>query len=321
MSCKRPGPGPRPSPGRARDEQPDDFPPEVTMQLQQQLDQLNQQMKQLEDKLDDLEIERQAGPIEQASSPFTGGAGRQSHCSPMRSATASARRSSSPADRPLLQHRPAGQGPRAAWRSERSTIPTSAPSPGRRLCGRDESISSWATISPPPRSGKTGRSPGSASTAAAGSLAASIVAHARRSRPGDERVRRPAVDFDPAGELGVRPGDVQLEAGMPDDAAAHFTQALTLAPDLGVRPIAAYYLEKIGKPVPPLKRGTAAAVDDKSATKPPVSPVIPGQGPTEPPPPAVGTPNPPAAVTPTEPKDVAKTTTPTPPAANVPTPK
>ena len=41
-----------------------------------------------------------------------------------------------------------------------------------------------------------------------------------------------------------------LEAGMPEDAATHFTQALTLAPDLGVRAIATYYLEKIGKPVP-----------------------------------------------------------------------
>jgi tetratricopeptide (TPR) repeat protein len=112
-----------------------------------------------------------------------------------------------------------------------------------------------------------------------------------------------------------------LEAGMPEDAATHFTQALTLAPDLGVRPIAAYYLEKLGKPVPPLKRGTAAAVDDKSATKPPVSPIIPAQGPTEPTPPSVTTPNAPEAVTPAAPKDVAKTTNPTPAAANVPTPK
>jgi tetratricopeptide (TPR) repeat protein len=43
----------------------------------------------------------------------------------------------------------------------------------------------------------------------------------------------------------------QLEGGMPDAAAEHFTKALTLEPDLSVRPIAAYYLQKIGKPVPP----------------------------------------------------------------------
>jgi tetratricopeptide (TPR) repeat protein len=54
----------------------------------------------------------------------------------------------------------------------------------------------------------------------------------------------------------------QLEAGMPDEAAKHFTTALTLEPDLAVRPIAAYYLEQIGKPVPPARnpRGKATAV-------------------------------------------------------------
>ena len=47
----------------------------------------------------------------------------------------------------------------------------------------------------------------------------------------------------------------QLEAGLPDAAAEHFTKSLTLAPNLTVRPIAAYYLEKMGKPVPPRRRG------------------------------------------------------------------
>ena len=46
-------------------------------------------------------------------------------------------------------------------------------------------------------------------------------------------------------------GMCQLEAGMPIEAAESLTTALTLAPGLGVRPIAAYYLEKMGKPVPP----------------------------------------------------------------------
>jgi tetratricopeptide (TPR) repeat protein len=50
----------------------------------------------------------------------------------------------------------------------------------------------------------------------------------------------------------------QLEGGLPDAASEHFTKALTLDPDLSVRPIAAYYLEKLGKPVPPA-RGTAGA--------------------------------------------------------------
>ncbi len=45
-----------------------------------------------------------------------------------------------------------------------------------------------------------------------------------------------------------------LEGGQPTDAADHFTKALTLEPDLTLRPIAAYYLEKLGKPVPPSAR-------------------------------------------------------------------
>jgi tetratricopeptide (TPR) repeat protein len=42
-----------------------------------------------------------------------------------------------------------------------------------------------------------------------------------------------------------------LEWGHPDLAAAPLTRALTLAPDFPLRPVAAYYLEKLGKPVPP----------------------------------------------------------------------
>ena len=46
-------------------------------------------------------------------------------------------------------------------------------------------------------------------------------------------------------------GLCRLEAGTPDLAAEHFTQSLTLAPNAPIRPIAAYYLEKLGKAVPP----------------------------------------------------------------------
>ncbi len=50
----------------------------------------------------------------------------------------------------------------------------------------------------------------------------------------------------------------QLEGGLPDGAAEHFTKALTLEPDLTMRPIAAYYLQKLGKPVPPKSSGAEA---------------------------------------------------------------
>ena len=54
------------------------------------------------------------------------------------------------------------------------------------------------------------------------------------------------------------------KAGQPTDAADHFTKALTLEPDLTLRPIAAYYLEKLGKPVPPRREsaGGKAPVED-----------------------------------------------------------
>ena len=45
-----------------------------------------------------------------------------------------------------------------------------------------------------------------------------------------------------------------LESGSPDGAAEYFTRALKLVPDLTVRPIIAYYLEKLGKPVPELPK-------------------------------------------------------------------
>ena len=43
-----------------------------------------------------------------------------------------------------------------------------------------------------------------------------------------------------------------LESGSPDHAAEFFTHVLKLVPDIAVRPIIAYYLEKMGKPVPEL---------------------------------------------------------------------
>ncbi len=54
----------------------------------------------------------------------------------------------------------------------------------------------------------------------------------------------------------------RLEAGTPGLAAEPFTEALKLTPNLSTRPVVAYYLEKLGKPVPP-----ALASDDNSPPK------------------------------------------------------
>lgn len=48
-------------------------------------------------------------------------------------------------------------------------------------------------------------------------------------------------------------GLARLEGGTPELASDHFTRALVLMPDLNLRPLIAYYLEKLGKPVPPTK--------------------------------------------------------------------
>ena len=51
-----------------------------------------------------------------------------------------------------------------------------------------------------------------------------------------------------------------LESGQsPELVAEHLTRALTLTSDLPFRPIIAYYLQKLGKPVPPLSPSAATA--------------------------------------------------------------
>jgi hypothetical protein len=61
----------------------------------------------------------------------------------------------------------------------------------------------------------------------------------------------------------------RLESGLPDLAAERFTKVLTLAPTLAVRPIVAYYLEKLGKPVSPANvEEPKPAQAEKSKTAP-----------------------------------------------------
>src|SRR6185503_20068265 len=68
-----------------------------------------------------------------------------------------------------------------------------------------------------------------------------------------------------------------LESGIPDSttehpegAAAHFTKALSIYPEIANRPIIAYYLEMMGKPVPPTtaekEKAQAASVAKKVTT-------------------------------------------------------
>ena len=68
-------------------------------------------------------------------------------------------------------------------------------------------------------------------------------------------------------ELGL----VALEGGLPPDLVAeHFESALKLEPNLTVRPVIAYYLEKLGKAVPPPR--TASPPSTKAPVTPTPSP-------------------------------------------------
>ena len=75
----------------------------------------------------------------------------------------------------------------------------------------------------------------------------------RRARRLDPDVPGAAREGRPAGRSGSSSWPwPRLEGGLPPDLAAdHFQTALKLEPDLTVRPLIAYYLEKLGKPVPP----------------------------------------------------------------------
>ena len=303
--------------------QTEDFPPEAKVQLQQQLEQLNQQMKLLEDKLADLEIERQAGPIEQAQFALSnGGAGKAI------SLLADAERNNvSPAvvkPRLIDLYCNTGQPDKALELLAVGAIddPNLGSEPGSAALRQGRvyyllgnylsTVSLWKDRAiPRVRYDRSNRV----------LTASSSLTHGEAVQATNVFLTLPATlnqqaswEFDLA--------MCNLEAGMPEDAAAHFTQALTLAPDLGVRPIVAYYLEKLGKPVPPLKRGAASAADDKSAPKPAVNPIIPPLAPTGQPVPPVNAPNASAAVQPAAaPNEVAKSTHPTPAAANEPAPK
>ncbi len=63
-------------------------------------------------------------------------------------------------------------------------------------------------------------------------------------------------------------GMASLEAGHPvDETASHLTNALKLAPRLTVRPVIAYYLKKLGRPVPELPSDASKAEPAKADTK------------------------------------------------------
>ena len=293
--------------------QTEDFEPQVRMELQRQLDQLNQQMKLLEDKLADLEIERQAGPIEQAQFALSqGGAGRAI------ALFADAERNNvSPAvvkPRLVDLYCNTGQPDKALELLAVGAIddPNLGSEPGSAALRQGRvyyllgnylsAVSLWKDRAiPRVRHDRSNRALAASSSLTRGeAVQATNLFLALPSTLNQQA----SWEFDLA--------MCNLEAGLPDDAATHFTQALTLAPDLSVRPIAAYYLEKLGKPVPALKSNSATTNIDAAAPKPPINPLVPGIGPTEQPVLLIRKPNAAASAQPPAPDQGARATTPPP---------
>jgi tetratricopeptide (TPR) repeat protein len=230
----------------------DDFLPDAHARLERELAELNQWYEATKEKLDDLQIERQAGPIEQAAFALNQGATNRAI-----ELLADAERSSVSL---------------AVVKPRLVDLYSNSGQPDKAL----ELLAVGAIDDP-----NLGSEPGMAALrqgrvyfllgnyfSAATLWRDRAVPRVRFERShsvlfaGQGLVRGEAVRAT-SGFLGI-PGTIsqqavweydlamcQLEAGSPDDAAEHFTKSLTLFPELQFRPIAAYYLERMGKPVPP----------------------------------------------------------------------
>jgi tetratricopeptide (TPR) repeat protein len=240
--------------------QPNDLPDGMRNQIQQQSDQLSNQMKQLDDQLVDLELERQAGQLDQAAFALSnGGAGKAI------AMFADMERSNvSPAvvkPRLIDLYCNTGQPDKALELLSVGAIddPNLGAEPGSGalrqgrvyfLLGNYISASTlWRERAIPRiRYERSNRVIG----------AGTILSRGQAMQAVDTLLTLPGTLSQQASwEYDLAMCD--LEAGLPDEAATHFTKALNLAPDIAVRPIAAYYLEKMSKPVPaPSRRAIAA---------------------------------------------------------------
>jgi len=247
--------------------QPEDFVPEARARLDQDLAKLNQWYDSTKEKLDDLAIERQAGPLEQASFALNQGA------------TGWAIEQLADAERSSVSL--------AVVKPRLIDVYCNTGQPDKAL----ELLAVGAIDDP-----NLGAEPGTAAWRQGlvyfllGNYPSAATLWKDRAIPKVRYDRSQKVLF--AGQSLVRgdairstsgflslPGTIslqasweydvamcQLEAGSPDDAADHFTKALTLLPELPVRPIAVYYLEKMGKPVPPPPKSTTRSAGSAAAT-------------------------------------------------------
>ncbi|MBV8610706.1 MAG: hypothetical protein JO034_25025, partial [Singulisphaera sp.] len=237
-----------------------DVPPELVAQYHLQLDQLNERIRKIEDHLIDLQTERQAGPIEKATAARNLGAPGMA----IAELEEANRGYMSPnVVKPLLVdlYCMTGQPDRAP-----ELLNTGAPEdpnletePGMSSLRQGQiylllgnyplAVDLWRRAIPKLRLERCGRAFSMAQILRRGELVAatdlnfSILTLIKR---------QATWLFD----LGL----CQLEAGMPEEAAESFTSALKLAPEIPVRPIIAYYLEHLGRPVSELPKKAEQAL-------------------------------------------------------------
>jgi len=262
---------------------PDDLPPEARAQLQQQLDLLNQDAKKLDAELAKLAIEQSAGPVDQSSFALAqGGVGTA-----IAQLADAERQSLSPAvvkPRLVDLYCSTGQPDKALELLSVGAIddPNLGAEPGSGalrqgrvyfLLGNYVSAATlWQDRAIPRlRVDRTQKVLKGAANLTRGEAIASTSNYLAIPASLSEQA---TWEFDLA--------MCQLEAGTPDEAAVHFTRALTLVPGLAVRPIAAYYLGKIGKPVPPPSPSDPASTNPVATPSPvTVNPGMPAPGATE----------------------------------------
>ncbi len=272
-------------------------------QYRQQLEQLNQRVKQVEDKLMDLQVERQAGPIEKAMAARNQGApglaigeleeANRGNMSPM-------------IVKPQLVDLfcLTGQPDRAVelLSTGASEDPNLGTEPGASFMRQGEVyflLGNYVTAAhlwqeraiPRLRYDRSMRALTMGQLLSRGELTAAT--NSNLLLPGLVN-RQASWEFELALCL--------LESGSPEGAADHFTRALKLVPELAVRPIIAYYLEKLGKPVPELPKKTDLPKSRAEAGAPANS-LLRGPGPA---PATAKLPAPRPAATPAAPSEPAK---------------
>lgn len=258
--------------------QPGDLTEEVRSQYEQQLDQLNQRVDQIKDSLLDLQVERQAGPIEKAAFARSQGA------------ISLAIGELEEADRgnmaPLIVkpqlidlYCNTGQPERALelLAGGLSEDPNMSADPGSSwirqgqvymLLGNYQLAATlWRERAV--RNLRSERSVRALSVARIMNQGELVPSVSQFLTIPTLVARQGALEYDL--------GQCLLEAGSPDQAADHFTQALKLVPDIPYRPIIAYYLGKMGKPVPEQPKQEAPAPFKPASaphqpSKPPAAP-------------------------------------------------